>query len=100
MSSLRRPDLANRPHRLRLLPLRHRELDAADVDGQHGEPLGDVVVQLASEQGALLLVGADQAPAQVVQLDLDPLALRESRSHAVGSDFRSGALRLATRARW
>ena len=69
--------LANRPHRLGLRPVRRGELGAADVDRQHGEPLRHVVVQLAREQRALLLVGPDQAPAQVAQLVLGSLALRD-----------------------
>ena len=69
--------LADRLHRLGLRPVRRGELGAADVDRQHGEPLRHVVVQLAREQRALLLVGPDQAPAQVAQLVLGSLALRD-----------------------
>ncbi len=60
--------LAKRSHRLCLRSVGSGELGAADLDRQHGDPLRQVVVQLAREQRALLLVGADQTPAQVVQL--------------------------------
>ena len=67
--------LANRPHRLGLRAVRRGELGAADLDRQHGEPLRQVVVQLAREHRALLLVGPDQALAQVAPLLLGALAL-------------------------
>ena len=66
--------LANRLHRLGVRAARRGQLGAADVDGQHGEPLRHVVVQLAREQRALLLLGPDQAPAQAAQLLLGALA--------------------------
>ena len=83
MSSLRRTSPSRTAaHRLGLRPGRRGELGAADFDRQHGEPLRHVVVQLAREQRALLLLGPDQAPAQVAQLVLDPLGLRDVAQHA------------------
>ena len=78
--------LAHRPHRLGLRPVRRGELGAADVDRQHGEPLRHVVVQLAREQRALLLLGPDQAPAQIAQLVLGALALRDVAEDAERAD--------------
>ena len=87
--------LANRSHRRGLRPVRRGELGAADVDRQHGEPLRHVVVQLAREQRALLLVGPDQAPAQVAQLVLGSLALGDVAEDAERPDRASGGV-----ARW
>ena len=70
-----REALANGAHRLGLRVVRRGELGAPDVDRQHGEPLGHVVVEFAREQRALLLLGADQAPAQVAQFLLGLLLL-------------------------
>ena len=84
--------LADRPHRLRLRSVRRGELGAADVDRQHGEPLRHVVVQLAREQRALLLLGPDQAPAQVAQLLLGPLAVGDVAQDAVRADRASGGV--------
>jgi len=83
-----------------LLGIRRGELGPADVDRQHGEPLGHVVVQLAGEQRAFLLVGPDQAPAQVVQRLLEPLLLVTSRKTPYVATARPVASRRETPARW
>ena len=79
-------------HRLCLRLVRGGELGAADVDRQHGEPLAHVVVQLAREQRSLLLMGPDQALAQVVQLVLGALALGDVAEDAVRLDRASGGV--------
>ena len=91
--------LANRAHHVGLCCVRRGELGAADVDRQHGQPLRHVVVQLAREQRALVLVGADQAPAQVAQRLLGPLGLRDvAQDTERPLSVRPLASRLATRA--
>ncbi len=66
---------ADRAHHIGLRTFRRGEFGAAHVDGQHGQPLRHVVVQLAREQGALVLVGPYQAPAQIAQRLLGLLGL-------------------------
>jgi hypothetical protein len=51
------------------------ELGDADVDREHRQTLREIVVKLAGEQRALLLVGAQQALAEVAQRLLRHLAL-------------------------
>ena len=69
---------------------------AAHVDRQHGEPLRQVVVQLAREERALLLVRADEPLAQIAQLDLGALRLRNVAQDAE-RDRSRGHLRRARR---
>ncbi len=54
---------AHQAHHLGLRTVGRSEFAAAHLDRQHGEPLRHVVVQLAREHRALVLVGTDQAPA-------------------------------------
>jgi len=87
-----REPLAHRAQLLRLRRVRRRELGAADVDRQHGEPLRHVVVELAREQRALVLVGPDQALGEVAQLVLGPLALGDVAEDTEGADRASGVV--------
>ncbi len=73
-------------HGFCLLSVRGSELGAADLDRQHGEPLAHVVVELAGEQGALLLLGADEAAAQFARLLLGPLAVGHVAEDTVRAD--------------
>ena len=59
--------LAHGAHRVGLGAGGRGDLRLADVDRQDRQPLGQVVVQLAGEECALLLLGLDQAPTQVAQ---------------------------------
>ena len=71
---------AHRSHHLGLRAVGRSELSAAHIDRQHGQPLRHVVVQFARKQRALVLVGPDQAPAEIAQRLLGPFVCVMSRS--------------------
>ena len=49
------------------------------IDGQQSQPLAEVVVQVPRDPFALVLVGADQSGAELVQFGLGGPVLRDVR---------------------
>ena len=86
--------LADRPQRLRLRAAGRGELGAPGVDGEDGEPLGEVVVQLAGEERAFLLLRADQPAAQILERGLGPLLLRDVPQDAERAERAAAAVAL------
>jgi hypothetical protein len=83
---------AYRLHRSGLRAVRHGKLRATDVDRQQGEPLRHVVVQLTREQRAFVLMGTDQAPAEVAHFVVGAPSLRHVAEDAEGDGRASGGV--------